>query len=117
MSEVREVRKRSSLAEQESSLGNKAENEGVCPVEAMSGTWEEYRDIDCHHRKKSCVIKAQLELKPELWGTTKRVFPNMLMAKGIVEITSAHSRMKMSPQKQGQGHSRGVQCILCLHHR
>ncbi|KAF4801985.1 hypothetical protein TURU_029740 [Turdus rufiventris] len=37
MSEVKLVRKKAGLAEQESSLGNKVKREGVCPVEARNG--------------------------------------------------------------------------------
>ncbi|KAJ7425292.1 hypothetical protein WISP_24186 [Willisornis vidua] len=63
ISEVKQVRQKTGLPGQRSSLGNKAKREGVCPVEARSSEWEEYGNTACCSREKICMAKAQLELK------------------------------------------------------
>lgn len=46
-------------------------------------TQEKYRHAACHCWEKIYVAKAQLELNlPEVWGTIKRDFKNMSIAKG-----------------------------------
>lgn len=64
-------------------------------------TWKEKRDSVCHHREKLCGIEAHRNMGD-------KIFSNLWMAKGGVEITSAHYRMRMVTSPRGTWTSRGV---------
>ncbi|KAJ7396949.1 rna-directed dna polymerase from mobile element jockey-like [Pitangus sulphuratus] len=63
MLKIKQARLKVGLAEQGSSLGNKAKKEGVCQWKQGQMTWEEYRGSACNFGEKICAAKAQLELK------------------------------------------------------
>ncbi|RMC08942.1 hypothetical protein DUI87_13937 [Hirundo rustica rustica] len=71
MPEVKQVRQKGGLADQDSPLGNQAKEEGTHPVEASSGAMGAAH----HHGEKTFAAKAQLDLKLiEMWGTIKMIF-------------------------------------------
>lgn len=90
--------------------------EGVCPVEARSGDMGRIQKCCCHCREKIHVAKAQLQIKlaRTVQDNKKRVFSNILMAKGKLEITLAHSRMKMVTSPTGTRTQQKCSMILCL---
>lgn len=88
MLEVKMMRQKAVLTEQESSLRNKARKEGIYPVEVRSGDMERIQRWCCHCREKIHAAKTQLELKPAITvGNSKKSFSNILVDKLLQLIT------------------------------
>lgn len=60
-------------------------------------TGEKYRNAACHSRGKNHVAKVQVEMKLDrgVGDNKKRIFPNILVAKGSVKIALSCCEMRM----------------------
>lgn len=109
------MRQKAVLAERDSSLGSKAEKEGICPVEARSGNIGKTQSC-CFplQGENSCYQSSAAVQGDRIVGDNKRVFfkyidDNKQCKNNICSVQDVDGHLT-----NGHGQGRDVKHILCL---